>query len=633
MDLVKTLPYYILENFKNNPKKAAIREKDFGIWHETTWEDYAVKIVKLAKYFENLGLSKGDNIAIIGDNKPEWIIAELAGQLLGLIPMGIYQDSVTEEVQYLLEASDSAVVIGEDQEQVDKALDIIEDLPKIKKIIFYDDRGMYQQMYQNDILTSFDDALDTIEIQQNDVQVYLEQKVRLLSLDDIAIMCTTSGTTGKPKLTMLTHHNLLFMAESLAEADPKYSTDEFVSFLPLPWIGEQMMCVVSALKFGFTVNFPESAETMQEDMKEIGPNFVFSPPRVWENMASSVQVKIMDASPIKQFMYKNLLPVGYAYAETVFNKLTPSLWLKIKYRFAYIVMFRKLKERLGFSRLRSAMTGGAALGPDTFKFFHALGINLKQIYGQTEIAGISCIHRTDDIDFTSVGAPIKGTEIKITDDGEIITKSDAIFAGYYGNKKAGDDTIVDGWLYSGDAGYFDDDGKLVVIDRMKDLMYLENKIRFSPQFIENKIKFSPYIKEAVTVGNDRSYVTLILNIDMEIVGKWAENNRLGYTTYTDLSAKEEVYNLVAEEVIKVNIQLQEETQIKKFVLLYKELDADEGELTRTKKVRRGFIEEKYSEIVQALYTDAHNVHIEATIKLQDGRSRTLKTDMRLYKID
>jgi long-chain acyl-CoA synthetase len=632
MDLAKTLPYYLLKNLKEKPNGVAIREKDFGIWHEITWKDYAAKVIKLAKYFESLGLQKGDNISIIGDNKPEWIIAELAGELLGLIPVGIYQDSVTEEVKYLLDISDSAIVIAEDQEQVDKALEVIDELPKIKKIIYYDDRGMYQYE-EYDILIFFDKIIDEIIITDDEILSYLEDKVAKVKEDDVAIMCTTSGTTGKPKLSMLTHKNLLFMSQSLADADPKYPKDEFVSFLPLPWIGEQMMCVVSALLFGFTVNFPENTETMQADMKEIGPSFVFSPPRVWENMASSVHVKIMDASRFKQFVYHKLLPIGYAFAEAKFNKETPSFALKLKYKLAYIILFRKLKERLGFCRLRSAMTGGAALGPDTFKFFHALGINLKQIYGQTEIAGISCIHRNDDIDFTSVGKPINGTEIKITDDGEIISKSDAVFVGYYGNKKATEETIIDGWLYSGDAGYFDDNGKLVVIDRMKDLMYLKDKTRFSPQFIENKIKFSPYIKEAVTVGDNRDYVTLILNIDMEIVGKWAENNRIGYTTYTDLSAKEEIYNLVAKEVEKVNEQLPKETKVKKFVLLYKELDADDGELTRTKKVRRGFIEDKYKEIVEALYTEQENIHIKAEIKLQDGRLRTIETDMRLYHME
>ncbi len=628
MDLNKTLPCYILENLRNNPKKAALREKDFGIWLETSWEDYAAKIVRLAMYFESLGLQQGENISIIGDNKPEWVIAELAAQLLGAVPIGIYQDSVTAEVQYLLQASDSKIMVAEDQEQVDKALDILDDLPLIEKIIYYDDQGMYQ--YSDDILIFFDEAIAGFQAGRGEVEAYLEEKIAALKMDDIAVMCTTSGTTGKPKLAMLTHRNLLFMTESLAEADPKYPSDEFVSFLPLPWMGEQMMCVVSSLRFGFTINFPESAETMQADMKEIGPHFVFSPPRVWENMASSVQVKIMDASPLKRFVYHKLLPIGSRYAECKFNKTKPGFGLNLAYRVAYKVLFRKLKERLGFSFLRSAMTGGAALGPDTFKFFHALGINLKQIYGQTEIAGISCIHRNDDIDFTSVGSPIRGTEIKITEEGEIISKSDAVFAGYYTSRDATEETIVDGWLYSGDAGYFDANGKLVVIDRMKDLMHLNDGTRFSPQFIENKIKFSPYVKEAVTVGDQRNYITLILNIDMEIVGKWAENNKIGYTTYTDLSAKDEIYGLVAQEVIKVNAELPAETPVKKFVLLYKELDADDGELTRTRKVRRDFIEEKYQEIVEALYTDLENVRIKATIKLQDGRERTLDTNMRLY---
>ena len=392
------------------------------------------------------------------------------------------------------------------------------------------------------------------------------------------------------------------------------------------------MGVVSALRFGFTVNFPESAETMQADMKEIGPHFVFSPPRVWENMASTVQMKIMDASRLKRFVYHRLLPVGYRYAECKFAKTEPGFALRLAYLFAYLLLFRKLKERLGFTFLRSAMSGGAALGPDTFKFFHALGVNLKQIYGQTEISGISCIHRNDDIDFTSVGKPIGGTDIRITEMGEIISRSTAVFAGYYGNPEATAEAVIDGWLHSGDAGYFNEDGKLVVIDRLKDLMHLNDGTRFSPQFIENKLKFSPYIKEAVALGDRRDFITLILNIDMGIVGKWAENRRIAYTTYTDLAAKEEVYELVAEEVKRVNTELPKETPVRKFMLLYKELDADDGELTRTRKVRRGFIEEKYREIVEALYSDLNQVNIQATIRLQDGRERTLNTTMGLYHL-
>ncbi|ADR19730.1 AMP-binding protein [Calditerrivibrio nitroreducens] len=620
-----TLLHYFFERYKKNPKKVSFREKDLGIWKEYTWTDYFEKVTKVAIYFESLGLKKGDTIAIIGDNKPEWIISEIAAQLLGAYPIGIYQDSISSEVEYILTKAESKVVVAEDQEQVDKVLENVDKFPQLKKIIYYDSKGMYQ--YRDELLIFFDDIFQ--QVSKTDLDSYFEEKLKLLNENDIAVMCTTSGTTGHPKLAMLSHKNMIFMATSLAKADPKYESDEFVSFLPLPWIGEQMMSVASALIFGFTVNFPESHNTVQEDMKEIGPRIIFSPPRVWENIASSVNMKIMDATPFKRFIYNLCLPIGYKYAELKFDKKKPSFFQKIQYIIAYILLFRKLKERLGFSFLRSAMTGGAALGPDTFKFFHALGIELKQIYGQTEIAGISCIHRSDDIDFTSVGKPIEGTEVRITEAGEIISRSDAVFVGYYKDEKATAETVRDGWLYSGDAGYFDDNGKLVVIDRMKDLMYLSDGTRFSPQFIENKLKFSPFIKEAVVLGDKKDYITAIINIDMGIVGKWAEDNKIAYTTYTDLSAKEEVYDLILKEVDKVNAQLIEKHRVKKFVLLYKELDADDGELTRTRKVRRGFIIEKYQEIFNALYTDAKDVFTTATIKLQDGRIKTFHTTLKI----
>jgi long-chain acyl-CoA synthetase len=624
-----TLLHYFYDRYKNNPKRVAFREKDLGIWKEYTWNDYFEKVTKIAIYFDSLGLKKGDTIAIIGDNKPEWVISEIASQLLGAYPIGIYQDSISNEVEYILTKAETKVVVAEDQEQADKILENIDKFPNLKKIIYYDKKGMYQ--YDNHILCYFNDILD--ETKDTNIGIFFENKLSLLTENDIAVMCTTSGTTGHPKLAMLSHKNLIFMAKSLAKADPKYDTDEFVSFLPLPWIGEQMMSVASALIFGFTVNFPESHNTVQEDMKEIGPRIIFSPPRVWENIASTVHMKIMDSTPLKRFVYNLCLPIGYNYAEIKFDKKKPTLFQKVKYFIAYIVLFRKLRERLGFSYLRSAMTGGAALGPDTFKFFHALGVELKQIYGQTEIAGISCIHRSDDIDFTSVGKPIDGTEIRITEEGEIISKSDAVFMGYYKDEKATAEAIKDGWLYSGDAGYFDDNGKLVVIDRMKDLMYLLDGTRFSPQFIENKLKFSPFIKEAVVLGDKKNYITSILNIDMGIVGKWAEENKIPYTTYTDLSAKDEVYDLILKEVKKVNTQLIEKHRIRKFVLLYKELDADDGELTRTRKVRRGFIIEKYKDIFEALYSEQKEVSTTATIKLQDGRIKSFNTKIKIMLVE
>lgn len=626
----KSLLDYFYDNYKRKADKVALREKDLGIWKEITWRDYFVKVVKFAHYLESIGVKSGDTVAIIGDNKPEWLICEFAAQLLKAYPVGIYQDSVSDEIEYLLNKTEAKIVVAEDQEQVDKVLEIKDKCENIKKIVFYDDRGMYLYADIEDLIY-FDDAIN-FDLDLKELEKFFQEKSSEVTEEDIAVMCTTSGTTSKPKVAMLTHKNLIFMSTSLAKADPKYETDDFVSFLPLPWIGEQMMSVASAQIFGFVVNFPESADTVQNDMKEIGPHIIFSPPRVWENLASTVFMKMMDSTKFKNYVFNKCIKIGYEYADLKFEKKEPTFLQNLKYRLAYILLFRKLKERLGFCKLRSAMTGGAALGPDTFRFFHAIGVSLKQIYGQTEISGISCIHRDDDIDFTSVGKPIEGTEIRITEDGEIISKSPAVFKGYYKDEKATKETLKDGWLYSGDAGYFDENGKLVVIDRKKDLMYLDDGTMFSPQFIENKLKFSPYIKEAVVLGNKRDFITTILNIDFGIVGKWAENKKIAYTTYTDLSSKDEVYELVANEVRKVNEQLKDEHKIKKFVLLYKEFDADDGELTRTRKVRRGFIEKKYKDIVNALYSDAKDIEIEATIKLQDGRDRKIKTVLKIYQL-
>jgi long-chain acyl-CoA synthetase len=390
-----------------------------------------------------------------------------------------------------------------------------------------------------------------------------------------------------------------------------------------------MMAISSALLFGFTVNFPEKPETAQDNVREIGPHVMFSPPRVWENMAAMVQVKIMDASPFKRFVYNKCLPIGYHWADLKFQKKTPTFMEKFKYFIAYWLVFRALKDRLGFSHIRSASTGGAALGPDTFRFFHALGVNLKQIYGQTEISGISCIHRDGDIDFDTVGVPIPETEIKITEDGEIISRSPSLFLGYYENPEATAETIRDGWLYSGDAGYFKENGHLVVIDRVKDVMNLADGTKFSPQFIENKLKFSPYIKEAVAIGHNRDYIVAMICIDFEIVGKWAENNRLAYTTYTDLASQDPIYEMIQKEVEKVNETLPAAARVRKFILLYKELDADDDELTRTRKVRRRFVDEKYSDIIEGMYADQDVIHIETIIKYQDGKTRQLKTDVKV----
>jgi long-chain acyl-CoA synthetase len=604
-----TLPKLLVRNARRfTHSKVALREKEFGLWQSFTWQDYFDHVRYFCLGLISLGLEKDDKVAIVGDNRPEWVFAELAAQSAGATPLGIYQDSTTKEVGYIIDHSDAKFVVAEDQEQVDKILELKDSIPKVIKVIYTDPKGM--RNYHDEMLLDFTEveALGR-DLDSRNPEMFNEMVDRTTG-EDLALIAYTSGTTGFPKGSMLSHTNMLRMAHNLILVDPKFEGDEFVSFLPLPWIGEQMMGVASALLVGFTVNFPEEPETVTENRREIAPNVMFSPPMIWENLAASIQVKVMDASWLKRKAFDTALPIGYRMADSKFEKRTPSFWLKLQYMWAYIFVFRALKDRLGFTNLRSASTGGAALGPDTFRFFHGLGVNLKQIYGQTEIV--------------------------ISEEGEILSKSPSVFLGYYKNDEATEETLREGWLHSGDAGHFTDDGHLVVIDRVKDVMKMADGTMFSPQFIENKLKFSPYIKEAVCIGDNLPYITAIINIDMPIVGKWAEKNRIGYTTYTDLSSKIEVYDFIETEALKVNrdlTRINEASIIRKFVLLYKELDADDDELTRTKKVRRGFIGERYKEVIDAMYTDSADIPIDTTIKYQDGRAARIKTTVIIRQLD
>ncbi len=620
-----TFPKLLVRNARAMPDEVALREKEFGIWQSFTWRDYRDHVRDFSLGLTALGLRPGENLAIIGDNRPEWIWSEIAAQAAGAASVGLYQDSNLNEVTYVIDHCDATVVVAEDQEQVDKILDMMEKLPKVRHVVYTDPRGL--RKYRHPKLVSFEE----VEARGRELGVaqpsLWEESVRRGKAEDLAIISYTSGTTGFPKGAMLSFENLLCMAMNLHQVDPKRRGDEFVSFLPLAWIGEQMMSLSTALAVGFTVNFPEEPETVTENIREIGPHVMFAPPRVWESLASSVQVKIMDTSPFKRFMFDLCMPVGRKVADLRFQKKPIPPMLRAGYRLAYWGLFRALRDRLGFTRIRSASTGGAALGPDVFGFFHAMGVRLKQIYGQTEISGISCIHRDEDIQSHTVGAPIPETEVRISEKGEILSRSPAVFLGYYKNQEATRATLVDGWLHSGDAGFLAEDGHLVVIDRLKDVMRLADGTSFSPQFIENRLKFSPYVKEAVVVGHDRPYLTAMLCIDMGVVGKWAEKNRISYTTYTDLSAKPPVYDLLQKEVDVVNQTLPAAARIHKFVLLYKELDADDEELTRTRKVRRAFVEDRYREVIAALYGDVPQIAIDTTIKFQDGKTSRIRTTL------
>jgi len=630
--MAETLPQFLLEHATKTPNRIALRERNYGIWQALTWQQYLQHVRDFALGLVSLGMQPDETIAIIGDNRPEWVISELAAQSVGAKSIGIYQDSVVKEMIYIFNHADVSFVVVEDQEQVDKILEMWPELQGIRKVVYYDPKGL--RNYTEDFLMHFTEVEALGRKYDEAHPGWWEQRLAEGKGSDLAILSTTSGTTGNPKLAMLTHHNLLSMGHNLMQVDPLKPDDEFVSFLPLAWIGEQMMALACGLQIGFTINFPEEPETVQHDIREIGPQVMFSPPRIWESLVSQVQVKIEDSTRLKRAMYNWAMPIGYAMADARFRKETPSLGLKVKYFLADWLVFQMIKDHLGLRRLKRAYTGGAALGPDVFRFFHALGVNLKQIYGQTETSGISVVHRDGDVKFQTVGTPIPETEIHIAENGEILVRSPAVMLGYYRNPEATAEALdEEGWLHSGDAGYFDEDGHLIVIDRAKDVMTLHDGTKFSPQFIENKLKFSPYIKEAVVFGGDWPFVAAFVNIDFANVGKWAENNQLAYTTYTDLSQKPEVYELVRRHVEHANADLPPAARIRRFLLLHKELDADDAELTRTRKVRRRLIAQRYDDLISALYSQNDHVDVETVITYQDGRTATLQTRVRIETLD
>ena len=626
--MAETFPQLLLERAQQfGDSHVAMREKYYGIWQSYTWAEVETHVRHLSLGLMSLGLEAIDTVAIIGDNRPEWVWAELATQAAGAKSIGIYQDSVVNEVIYILNHARVKFIIVEDQEQVDKIVEIWDQLEGVEKVIYYDPKGL--RNYTEEYLLYLPDVQSMGATYEKEHPNLYKERVLAGKKEDIAILSTTSGTTGNPKLAMISHKNLISMGTALMKIDPLQPVDRFVSFLPLAWIGEQMTSFACSLQNGFALHFPEAPETAQENIREIGPHSMFSPPRIWENMVSQVLVKIEDSTWLKKRLYQWAMGIGYQMADHKFSKTNPPFTLNMLNFAAEWLVFKELRDHLGLRFLKRAYTGGAALGPDVFRFFHALGVNLKQVYGQTECAGLSVIHRDGDVKFQTVGTPMPGTEVRIAESGEIELKSDAIFAGYYNNEEATKKTIVDGWLQSGDAGYFDEDGHLVVIDRAKDVMTLHDGTKFSPQFIENKLKFSPYIREAVVFGGEWPFVTAMINIDMANTGKWAEGNQIAYTTYTDLAQKELVYSLVRKQVERANGDLPEAARIQRFLLLHKELDADDAELTRTRKVRRNFVAQRYDDIISALYSQNDFLDIESEIKYQDGRSAVLKNRLKI----
>jgi len=569
-------------------------------------------------------------VAMIGDNRPEGLWAEMAAMCAGGIGVWLFQDCMMDEVKYIIDHSDTTFFVGETQEEADKALAIKDACPRLKWILWDDPKGM--RNYKEDFLISIKELQEKgKELDKKDPGLF-EKMVSDGHGDETCLLFYTSGTTSLPKGALLSHWNMLTMGHNLMSVDPCYDTDDFVSYLPFAWIGEQMMSISCGLQIGYTLNFPEEPGTARENIREIGPHVMFAPPRLYEGMTRQVQVKYIDSTWIKKKVYEFATWVGYRVANLKFEGKSVPAGMTILNWIAYLLMQKKLKDHLGMSHLRHCYTGGAAMGPDHFRFFHALGVNLKQIYGQTEIAGISIVHRDGGVKFDTVGTPIPETEVKITEAGEIITKSPSVFLGYYKNDEATVKTLVDNWLYSGDRGFIDEDGHLVVFDRSKDVMTLRDGRPFSPQYLETRLKFSPYIQEAWVIGDKRDYITAVMCIDYAVVGKWADEKKLNYTSYQELSQKVEVYDLVQKQIEEANRDLPEVAKIHKFVNLYKAFDADDEELTRTSKLRRAFVENRYKDILAALYLDADMVHMDTTITYEDGREQRIKTDLAIRKV-
>ena len=642
-----TFPRLLVELAASRPDDVAMQEKRYGIWEPLTWVGYAARVRDVAHGLASLGVQRGEIIAVLGDNRPEWLVAELAAQSMGAAVVGIYPTSIGEELWHILTTSRARVVVAEDQEQVDKLLRLRDEAaddgtqPLVERVVFYDPHGL--EAYDDPWLMDFTDLEARGREWGKHHNGWFDEQVAAGSPDDIAVICTTSGTTSKPKLGELSHANLLAMADHLTEIDPIGPKDRYVSFLPFAWIGEQMLAVACGLSRGLTLSFPEDAATQRADLREIGPDVMFSPPRIWESMLSEVQVRIDEAGWLKRKVFGWGYDVGDKVAAMRVTGKKPGLPLAMAHRVADAVATRPVRDQLGLARIRRCYTGGAPLGPDVFRFFHAIGVNLKQIYGQTEICGIAVVHRDDDIAFNTVGTAIPGTDLRISDDGEILLRSASVFRGYHRNDEATSAAIdADGWLHTGDAGYLDDAGQLVVIDRAKDVLTAPDGTRYSSAFIENKLKFSPYVEEAVVFapaeasdGQEAGHgMTALITLDPATVGSWAEHERLGYTTYTDLAAKAEVYDLVAEEATRSNEDLPVGIQVRRFVLLHKQLDPDDDEITRTRKVRRTVIDERYADIIAALrQADGDDsVRISSRVTYQDGSTTERELDLRIFDL-
>ncbi len=625
-----TIPKLVVRNSQQWNLHTAACMKNFGIWRKYSWAEYYDKVRYFSLGLITLGLVRGDVVCIIGDNEPEWFWGEFATQAVGGICTGIFVDSIPSEVEYIAQHSNSSFAIVNDQEQTDKFLEIRSNLPKLKKIIYWDPKGL--KHYDDPMLISFTKVIELGREYEKKHPNLFEQNVAKGKAEDIAFIYYTSGTTGLPKGACITHRSLIRTARAFIDRYPLNKEDNLMSNFPAAWVGDSFFATIPHLLTGARLNFPEEPETIAEDTREVGPDFVIYGPRQWESIVSDIQVKMIDAHPLKRFFYELFMPLGYKIADMQLEGRNPNLFWKALYQIAYVLLFRPLKDRLGLSNVRFAVTGSSVLSLDTFRLIHAIGIELRQNYGSTE-AGYISSHGKGEIRFESVGRPALGTEVRITNEGELLVRSDCMFSGYHKDKEKTDETLVNGWCRTGDAVNIDERGHLIFMDRLVHMGELSTGTKYAPQYIEGRLRFSPYIKDAMVIGGkDKDFVSAIINMDFAMVGKWAERSRLPYTTFVDLSQKKEVANLVQKDLLRVNGYLPEPSRVKRFVLLHKEFDPDEAELTRTRKLRREFIEERYKDLIQAMYGEGDEVKVEAPVTYRDGRKGVVTTSIKVRTV-
>jgi len=630
MEKWDTIPKLITHNYKKWDNRTAISIKNFGIWRRYSWKDCYEQVKYFSLGLMMLGLESGDVVCIIGDNEPEWFWGEFATQAAGGIATGIFVDSIPSEVKHIAEHSNAKFALVNDQEQTDKFLEIKDELPLLKKVIYWDPKGL--RNYDDPILISFSEVIKLGRENEETHPGLFEQRTEEGKGDDVAFIYYTSGTTGLPKGAMLTHRALITTAQDFISRYPLSENDDLISNFPAAWVGDSYFATIPHLLTGARLNFPEEPETIAEDTREVGPNFVIYGPRQWEGLVSEIQVKMIDAHPLKRFAYNLFSPIGYRIADITLQGKTPNLFWRALHYIGYVLLFRPLKDSLGLSKVRFAVTGSSVLSLDTFRLIHAMGVELRQNYASTE-AGFISSHGKGEIKFESVGRPVLGTEVRITDEGELLVRSDCMFSGYHKDPEKTAASLIGGWCHTGDAVHIDETGHLIFLDRLEHMGELSSGIKYAPQYIEGRLRFSPYIKDAMVIGGkDKEFVSAIINIDFAMVGKWAERNGIPYTTFVDLSQRQEVADLVQKDLVRVNGYLPEPARVRKFVLMHKEFDPDEAELTRTRKLRRDFMEHRYQELINTIYQGDEEINVKAPVTYRDGRTGIVTTSIKVRTV-